>query len=106
MTDGRFHYSEQFYFMDDISMNILEGLYFGSLIPFDEVNMDCPDYFKAGKEVERLKAKMLELHPDLKQLMEDLTNAQMEQAEFSRFHEFSVRFRAGAQLMLEMTKEL
>lgn len=42
----------------------------------------------------------------MKQLMEDLMNAQMEQAEFSRFHEFSVGFRAGAQLMLEMTKEL
>lgn len=87
-------------------MNILEGLFFGSQIPFDEVDMDCPNYYKAGKEVERLKAKMLELHPDLKQLMEELSNAQMEQAELSRFHEFSVGFRVGAQLMLEMTKEL
>ncbi len=92
--------------MEDISMNILEGLYFGSQIPFDEVDMDCPDYYKAGKEVERLKAKMLELHPDLKQLMEELSDAQMEQVELSRFHEFSVGFRVGAQLMLEMTKEL
>lgn len=49
---------------------------------------------------------MLELHPDLKQQMEDLTNAQMEQAELSRFHEFSVGCRVGAQLMLEMMKEL
>lgn len=87
-------------------MSILEGLYFGSQIPFDEVDMDCPDYYKVGKEVERLKAKMLELHPDLKQLMEELANAQMEQTELSRFHEFSVGFRAGAQLMLEMMKEL
>ena len=87
-------------------MNILEGLYFGSQIPFDEVDMDCPDYYKVGKEVERPKAKVLELHPDLKQLMEELSNAQMEQAELSRFHEFSVGFRAGAQLMFEMTKEL
>lgn len=30
----------------------------------------------------------------------------MEQAELSRFHEFSVGFRVGAQLMLEMTKGL
>lgn len=87
-------------------MSILEGLFFGSQIPFDEVSMDCPDYFKVGREVERCKAKILELHPDLKQLMEELTNAQMEQAELSRFHEFSVGFRAGAQLMLEMMKEL
>lgn len=87
-------------------MNILEGLYFGSQIPFDEVDMNCPDYYKAGKEVERLKVKMLELHPDLKQLMEELSNAQMEQTELERFHEFLVGYRVGAQLMLEMTKEL
>lgn len=87
-------------------MNILEGLYFGSQIPFDEVDMNCPDYYKIGKEVEKIKAKMFELHPDLKQLMEELTNAQMEQTELERFHEFSVGCRVGAQLMLEMTKEL
>lgn len=77
-------------------MSILEGLFFGSQIPFDEVNMDCPDYYKAGKEVERIKAKILELHPELSQLMEELTNAQMEQTEPCRFHEFSVGYRVGA----------
>lgn len=87
-------------------MSILEGLYFGSQIPFDEVNVDCPDYFKAGKEVEKCKAKILELHPDLKQLMEELENAQMEQTELCRFHEFSVGYCVGAQLMIEMMREL
>lgn len=87
-------------------MSILEGLYFGSQFPFDEVDMDCPDYYRVGKEVERIKSKILELHPDLKGLMEELNNAQMEQAELSRFHEFSVGYRVGAQLMIEMIKEL
>lgn len=85
-------------------MSILEGLFFGSQIPFDEVDIDCPDYFKVGKEVEKCKAKTLELHPDLKQLVEELTNAQMEQTELGRYHEFSVEFCSGAQLMLEMMK--
>lgn len=44
-------------------MNILGGLYFGSQIPFDEVDMDCPDYYKIGKEVEKIKAKMLNSTP-------------------------------------------
>lgn len=87
-------------------MSILEGLYFGSQIPFDEVNVDCPEYYKVGKEVEKIKAKILELHPDLKQLMEELENAQMEQTELCRFHEFSVGYRVGAQLMIEMMREL
>lgn len=43
--------------------DVLEGLFFGSQIPFDGVNVDCPDYFKAGKEVEKCKAKILELPP-------------------------------------------
>ena len=50
-------------FTEDISMNILGGLYFGSQIPFDEVDMDCPDYYKIGKEVEKIKAKMLNSTP-------------------------------------------
>lgn len=59
-------------------MSILERLYFGSQIPFDEVDVDCPDYFKAGREVEKIKARMLELHTDSEQLMEELAKAQME----------------------------
>lgn len=45
-------------------------------------------------------------HPDLAQLMEDSDNALMEQIELSRFHEFLVGVRVGAQLMIEMLKEL
>lgn len=48
-------------------------------------------------------AKILEPHPDLQQLIEEFTNAQMELIELGRF---SVGFRAGTQLMLEIMKEL
>lgn len=87
-------------------MSILEGLFFGSQIPFDEVSMDCPEYYRAGDKVSECRAKILKQHPDLAQLMEEYENAQMEQTELGRFHEFSIGFRAGAQLMLEMMKEL
>lgn len=43
---------------------------------------------------------------DPAQLMEEDENAQMEQTELGRFHEFSVGVRVGAQLMIEMLKEL
>lgn len=47
-------------------MSILEGLYFDSQMPFDEVDMDCPDYYKASKEGERVKAQlMLEMTKEL-----------------------------------------
>lgn len=87
-------------------MNILEGLFFGSQRPFDEVDMNCPEYHKAGEKVDRIKEEILEKHPDLEQLMEEYSTAQMEQTELGRFHEFSVGVRVGAQLMLEMLKEL
>ena len=76
-------------------MNILEGLFFGTQVPFDEVNMDCPEYYKSCDKVDEYKAKILEQHPDLEQLMEELANAQMEQTELGRFHEFSVGVRVG-----------
>lgn len=87
-------------------MNILEGLFFGSQRPFDEVDMNCPEYFKACEKAEKIKAQILERYPDLEQLMEELANAQLEQSELGRFHEFSVGVRVGAQLMIEMLKEL
>lgn len=87
-------------------MSILEGLFFGSQRPFDEVDMNCPEYYRACDKVEKCKAKILEQHPDLEQLMEEYSNAQLEQSELGRFHEFSVGVRVGAQLMIEMLKEL
>ena len=87
-------------------MNILEGLFFGSQRPFDEVDMNCPEYYRAGDKVDKIKAEILEKYPDLEQLMEEYATAQMEQTELGRFHEFSVGVRVGAQLMIEMLKEL
>ena len=87
-------------------MNILEGLFFGSQVPFDEVDMNCPEYYQAGDKVDKCKAKILERYPDLVQLMEEYETTQMEQSELGRFHEFSVGVRVGAQLMIEMLKEL
>ncbi|MCM1166964.1 MAG: hypothetical protein NC299_16370 [Lachnospiraceae bacterium] len=87
-------------------MNILEGLFFGSQVPFDEVDVNCPEYYRAGDKVDEIKAKILERYPELVQLMEDYHNAQMEQISLGTFHHFSVGFKAGAQLMLEMLKEL
>ena len=87
-------------------MNILEGLFFGSQVPFDEVNMDCPEYYRAGDKVSECKAEIIKQYPDLAQLIEEYDTAQMEQNELGRFHEFSVGVRVGAQLMLEMLKEL
>lgn len=87
-------------------MSIFEGLFFGSQVPFDEVSMNYPDYYKAGDKVDKVKADILEQYPDLVNLMEEYENAQMEQTELGRFHEFSVGVRVGAQLMLEMLKEL
>ena len=87
-------------------MNILEGLFFGSQVPFDEVDMDCPEYYRAGDKVSECRARIIKHHPDLAQLMEEYENAQMEQNELGRFHEFSVGVRVGAQLMIEMLKGL
>ena len=36
-------------------MSILEGLFFGSQVPFDEVNMDCTEYYQAGDNIDKYK---------------------------------------------------
>ncbi|MCM1277339.1 MAG: hypothetical protein NC299_18600, partial [Lachnospiraceae bacterium] len=65
-----------------------------------------PEYYRAGDKVEQVKAKILGRYPELAQLMEDYHNAQMEQTNLGAYHHFSVGFRVGAQLMLEMLKKL
>ena len=87
-------------------MSILEGLFFGSQRPFDEVDMNCPEYYRAGDKVDKIKSKILEQYLNLEKLMEEYSNAQMEQTELGRFHEFSVGIRVGVQLMIEMLKEI
>lgn len=87
-------------------MSILEGLFFGSQVPFDEVDMNCPEYYRAGDKVSECRAEIIKQYPDLAQLIEEYDTAQMEQNELGRFHEFSVGVRVGAQLMIEMLKEL
>lgn len=87
-------------------MSILEGLFFGSHVPFDEVSINYPDYYKAGDKADEYKAKILERYPDLSQLMKEYANAQIKQTELGRFHEFSVDVLVGAQLIIEMLKGL
>lgn len=50
-------------------MSILEGLFFGSQVPFDEVDMNCPEYYRVGDKADKCKAKILKRYPDLVQLM-------------------------------------
>lgn len=87
-------------------MSILEGLFFGSQVPFDEVDMNFPEYYRAGDKADKYRKKILERYPDLKELMEKYLGALMEQTNLGAYREFEVGFRVGAQLMLEMLKEL
>ncbi|MCM1166649.1 MAG: hypothetical protein NC299_15010 [Lachnospiraceae bacterium] len=51
-------------------MNILEGLFFGTQVSlFDEVDMNCPEYYRVGDKVEQVKEKFLKRCPELVQLM-------------------------------------
>lgn len=40
-------------------MSTLEGLFYVSQVPFDEVNMDCTEYYQAGYKVYKYKEKYL-----------------------------------------------
>ncbi len=86
-------------------MSILEGLFFGSQVPFDEVDMNFPEYYQAGDKADKYRKKILERYPDLEELMEKYLGALMEQTNLGSYREFEIGFRVGAQLMLEMMKK-
>lgn len=39
--------------------------------------MNCSEYYRTGDKVDKCKAEIFECYPDLEQLMEEYTNAQM-----------------------------
>lgn len=81
------------------------GLIFCSQVPFDEVDMNYPDYYQAGEKVDKCRAKILAQYPELAQLLEKYEIALIEQSNFGAYREFEVGFRVG-ELMLKMLKNL
>ena len=87
-------------------MNILKDMYYGNIPSFIELNPRSENYDKIMKEILMLQDEIIKEFPDAKEIFEKYFATYQESAHEFEFLQFQMGVRVGAQLMLEMMKEL
>ena len=87
-------------------MNILKDMYYGNISSFIELNPRSENYDEIMKEILMLQDEIIKEYPDAKEIFEKYFATYQESAHEFEFLQFQMGVRVGAQLMLEMMKEL
>ena len=87
-------------------MNILKDMYYGNIPSFIELNPRSKNYDKIMKEILMLQDEIIKEFPDAKEIFEKYFNVYRDSVNEFEFLQFQMGVRVGAQLMLEMMKEL
>ena len=87
-------------------MNILKDMYYGNIPSFIELNPRSENYDEIMKEILMLQDEIIKEYPDAKEIFEKYFATYQESAHEFEFLQFQMGVRVGAQLMLEMMKEL
>ena len=87
-------------------MNILKDMYYGNILSFMELNPRSENYDEIMKEILMLQDEIIKEFPDAKEIFEKHFNAYRDSVNEFEFLQFQLGVRVGAQLMLEMMKEI
>ena len=84
--------------------NIIEGMYYGSVLPFGEQHIRTHGYADCVKKLFEAEAEVLNAFPECRELLNRYTDAQTELSSTAAYEQFLLGFRAGAKIMMEMLK--
>lgn len=87
-------------------MSILKDMYYGNIPSFIELNPHSGEYDEKMGEILMLQDEIIKKFPDIRVLLEKYFNAYRGASHEFEFLQFQMGVRVGAQLMLEMMKEL
>ena len=87
-------------------MNILKDMYYGNILSFMELNPRSENYDEIMKEILMLQDEIIKEFPDANEIFEKYFATYQESTHEFEFLQFQMGVRVGAQLMLEMMKEL
>lgn len=87
-------------------MGLLEKMYRGKISYFGEIHIKNPDYKEAGRKMIKAEEKLIEEHPEIKELFEEYQAAHSEVTDIAGYEKFALGFRIGAQLMKEMLEKI
>ena len=85
--------------------SIIEEIYYGELSPCSLPAPTCEKYIKARDAVEHIRERILQKHPDCKDLLEEYSDAIHVTASCEGLQDFTTGFRIGAELMIEILDE-
>ncbi len=87
-------------------MNILKDMYYGNIPSFIELNPRSENYDEKMGEILMLQDEIIKEFPDAKEIFEKYFNVYRDSVNEFEFLQFQMGVRVGAQLMLEMMKEI
>ena len=86
--------------------SILKDMYYGNILSFMELNPRSEEYDEKMGEILIFQDEIIKKFPDIRELLEKYFNAYRGASHEFEFLQFQMGVRVGAQLMLEMMKEL
>ena len=87
-------------------MSILEEMYYGNIIPWEERRITDPEYHKWAKKSAEVESELRKEYPEAETLLNKCANARAEADAILSYQQFAYGFRVGAQLMAEMMKSV
>jgi len=87
-------------------MNIIKDMYYGNVPSFIELNPHSEAYDEKIGEILMLQDEIIKKFPDIRGLLEKYFTAYRGASYEYEFLQFQMGVRVGAQLMLDMMKEI
>ena len=87
-------------------MNIIKDMYCGNVPSFIELNPHSEAYDEKLEEILKLQVEMFKKYPEAKEFLDKYFVTYHAAAHDYEFLQFQMGVRVGAQLMLEMMKEI
>ena len=86
--------------------NILDELYDSGLFHLTKITDVGDEYRKKMEQLLKVETELLKVFPDCEDLLNDFQSAEIDLQALSNRYEFTVGFKVGAQLVLEMLKPI
>ena len=86
--------------------NILDELFDSGLFRLTKITDVGDEYRKKMEQLLKVETELLKAFPDCEDMLNEFQSVEIDLIELSNRYEFTVGFRLGAQLVLEMLKPI
>lgn len=81
--------------------SIIEELYYGTILPFAEININTAEYRNQMKKLLKTEQQIMEYSPEIRKTFEQYQAESAKLSSIITYHQFLCGFKAGAQIVFE-----